>query len=256
VPSAIKHDLELSEKGLVTVLMERQGADAQKLEAFLLAHWPQNRALACTGAPVPTPDFQGIPHAALIGVDGTLLWDGSPSAGTKKLDELVEAELAKVKKGWGENEEARRARALLYGKGDLAGAHAVAAAMPEGAARSALVAEVERRYALAKKRVATLRAQGRWIEALAAARDLQKGAGARAEWSAELQPLVAEFDGDAGKAALADEKKLQKVLKQLGDGRDDSARKALRALVKQFGGNGAIAGRAERLLRALETSTD
>ena len=119
MPSAIKHDHELSNKGLVSILVEAQGADDATLESFLWKTFPDNNCFSSIGAFVPIPESKGIPHGAVVGVDGTLLWAGNPITDAKKIEELVLAELAKCKKGWGDTAEARKLRAALYGKGDL-----------------------------------------------------------------------------------------------------------------------------------------
>jgi hypothetical protein len=252
VPSAIKHDHELSSKGLVSILVEAQGADDATLESFLWKKFPDNNCFSSVGTFVPIPESQGIPHAAVIGVDGTLLWAGHPLGDAKKVEELILAELAKVKKGWGDTPEARKVRASLYGKGDLAGAAAIVAAMPEGDERTKLQGEVDQRYASGKKSVATLQAQGRWLDAQAAAKSLLKSIGTRAEWVAEVTPLVAEFDSETGKAEIAQDRKLEKIVKQLQDKKGDGAPKALQALLKSAG-NTKVGERAARMLKALET---
>lgn len=250
MPSAIRHDHELSAKGLVTVLMEQQGADEAGLRAFLAQRFPDNDCFACVGGSVPTPEFKGIPHAALIGVDGRLLWDGSPSAGTKDVEALIDAELQKVKKGWGDTPEARKVRAALYGKGDLAGANVLIAAMQEGTERAALQKELDRRYDLGKTKVKALQEQGRWIEAQDAAKSLVKSVGTVAAWQTEAAQLLAEFDSAAGKAELAAEKKLAKVLKQMREGKTEEAAKALPGGLKTIGGT-KVGERAQKLLTAL-----
>lgn len=252
MPSAIKHDHELSSKGLVSILVEAQGADEATLEAFLWKTFPDNDCASCTNTFVPIPESQGIPHGALIGVDGKILWAGHPLESPKKIAELIEAELVKVKKGWGDTPEARKVRAALYDRNDFAGASAVVAAMPEGDARTALQAEIDTRYAVKKTAIGNLKDAGRWIAAQAAAKALLKGVGQRAEWVAEVTPLIAEFDSDAGKAEIALEKKLEKIVKQLRDKKGDNAPKALEALLKNAG-DGKVAARAAKMLKALQT---
>lgn len=252
MPSAIKKDHELSGKGLVSILVEAQGADEATLEAFLWKRFPDNDCFASVGTFVPIPESRGIPHGAVIGVDGTLLWAGNPLGDPKKIEELVTAELAKMKKGWGDSAEARKVRAALFGKNDLAGAAALVAAMPEGAERTTLQAEVDARYTAAKNAIATLKEQGRWLAAQARAKELLKSVGQRAEWVAEVTPLVAEFDGDAGKAEIAFEKKLDKIYKQLRDKKGDAAPKALQKLLED-GANLKVGERAQRTLTALQT---
>lgn len=252
MPSAIKHDHELSSKGLVTILVEAQGADEATLEAFLWKTFPDNDCASSVGTFVPIPESQGIPHGALIGVDGKILWAGNPLESPKKIADMIDAELVKVKKGWGDTAEARKVRAALYDRNDFAGASAVVAAMPEGDARTALQAEIDGRYAVKKAAIGNLKDAGRWIAAQAAAKALLKGVGQRAEWVAEVTPLIAEFDSEAGKAEIALEKKLEKIVKQLRDKKGDNAPKALEALLKNAG-DGKVAARAAKLLKALQT---
>ncbi|MBX3462255.1 MAG: hypothetical protein KF830_03720 [Planctomycetes bacterium] len=242
----------MSSKGLVTILVEVQGADDARLEHFLWKTFPQNRCFSCTSTGVPLPPSDGIPHAGVIGVDGTLLWAGNPLAEPKKVAELIDQELQKVKKGWGDTADARKVRAALYGKRDLAGAAALVAAMADGDAKAELQAEVDRRYASAKKAVANLQDQGRWLDAQAAARDLLKSVGQKAEWVAEVTPLLAEFDSEQGKAEIAADKKLEKVVKSLREKKLDQAPKALQALLKTTGET-KVGARAQKLLKALET---
>lgn len=253
MPSAIKHDHELSKSGLVSVLVHSQQATPEQLHAFLLKTFPDNDCFVTPGAFVPTPESNGIPHAALIGVDGKLLWDGHPLGETKKIQELIDAELTKVKKGWGDTPEIKKVRAALYGKGDLFGAAAVVAAMPEGEQRTAMQGEVDRRYALRKKMIADQQEQGRWQLAQQTAKDLLKSVGTNAEWIAEVQPLVLAFDNPESKAELAVEKKLDKIEKQIRDKKRDGAPKALEALVKAAE-NSKVAARAKRILTALGTT--
>jgi len=252
VPSAIKHDHELSARGLVSVLVHAQQATPEQLHAFMLAKFPDNDCFVAPGGFVPTPESKGIPHGSLIGVDGKLLWDGHPAGDAKVLGELIEAELQKVKKGWGDTAEQKKVRAALYGKNDLFGAAMLIASMPEGDARSKLQTELDVRYAAGKKRITTLQEQGRWLDAQQAAKELTRCIGVKAEWISEVQPLVASFDTEAGKAELAADKKLEKIEKQLREKKGDGAPKALAALIKSAA-NTKVAERAQRIATALET---
>ncbi len=253
MPSAIKHDHELSTRGLVSVLVHSQAATPDQLQAFLLKTFPENDCFVAPGGFVPTPASSGIPHAALIGVDGKLLWDGHPLGEPKKVQELIEAELVKVKKGWGDTAEIRKVRAALYGKDDLFGAAALVAAMPEGEPRTAMQSEVDRRYTQQKKMVTEQQNQGRWQLAQDTAKNLLKSVGTNPEWVAEVQPIVLAFDNPESKAELAADKKLEKIEKQLRDKKRDGAPKALEALIKSTP-NSKVADRAQRLLTALGTT--
>ena len=252
MPSAIRHDHELSSKGLVSILSEAQGADEATLEAFLWKTFPDNDCFASVGTFVPIPESKGIPYGAVIGVDGTLLWAGSPLADSKKIEDLIQAELTKVKKGWGDSPEAKKVRVALYDKGDLFAANTIVAAMPDGESKTTLQAEVDARFAVRKKAIDNLKNNGRWIEAQAAAKTLLKSVGTKAEWITEVQPIVADFDSEAGKAELALEKKFEKIEKALRDKKGDNAPKQIQALLKN-GGDGKVAARLAKTLKALET---
>ena len=119
MPSAIKHDAELSSKGLVTILVESQGSDQTQMEAFLWKRFPQNRCFSSVNTNVPIPRSGGLPHAAVIGVDGTILWSGNPLGQPKQIEELITAELAKVSKGFGDTPTQKKVRATLFGKDNL-----------------------------------------------------------------------------------------------------------------------------------------
>jgi hypothetical protein len=236
----------------VTILVESQGADAATHEAFLWKMFPDNDCFACTGTHVPIPESAGIPFCGVIAVDGTLLHAGNPLEKPQLIEELITAELQKVKKGWGETPEIRKIRATLYGKGELAAAAAMVAAMPEGEARAMLQGEVDKRYAIAKNAIATFKEQGNFLVAQGRAKDLLRAVAGKAEWVSEVTPLVAEFDAPEAKAEIALDKKLDKLVKQVRDKKGDNAPKALQALLKD-GATSKVAARAQRLLTALQT---
>jgi hypothetical protein len=253
VPSAVKKDKELSSKGLVTILMERQGADEAALEGFLWMKFPDCDAFACVNGAVPTPSSGGLPNGALIGVDGTLLWWGNPIRDAKKVEELIAVELDKVKKGWGDTAEARKVRQALYGKSNFAAALAVVQAMPEGEARTALQLEIDSCHASRKKSVTALQEDGRWDRAHDLAKELVKGVGRHEPWASEAAELLATFTTDNGKAELSLDGKLAKVVKPLRDGNGEGAPKRLEAFLKGAEGT-KVGARAQRILTALRTN--
>jgi hypothetical protein len=252
VPSAIRKDHDLSSRGLVTLLVEAQGSDAAQLESFLWRTFPDNDCLVSTGVFLPLPESRGIPHGGLVGVDGTLLWAGNPLSDPKKVSELVDEELAKVKKGWGATPAAKKVRAAIYGKGDLSAANALIAALPDGDEKKQLQAEVETRYATAKRAIGQLQADGCIDLARAKAAELQKSVAAKPEWAAEVAALSAEFAKPEALAELALEKKFEKVKKQLRDRKGEAAPKQLEGLVAGAGET-AVAARIRRTLTALRT---
>jgi hypothetical protein len=253
VPNAIKHDHEHARDGLVTILVESQGSDATQHEAFMWKTFPDNDCFACTGTQIPVPESRGIPYCAIVGVDGTLLWVGNPAGTPQKVEEHVAAELAKMKKGWGDTAEAKRMRAALYGKGDIAAAAAAIATLPDGEPKQSLQAEIDKRYETLKKAIATQKEAGRWMAAQIQAKLLQKAVGTHPKWAPDLLPIVAEFEGDAAKAEIAVEKKFGKVLAQLREKKGDNAPKQLKALLKD--GSGKVAERMHRTLAALDAPT-
>lgn len=85
------HD-KFKDKGLVVLAPHCQDADRDKLEVFALKHgitYPVGMKCDTSGYP-----GQGIPRAALIGVDGNVLWQGNPNGGN--LEKMIEAEIPKV----------------------------------------------------------------------------------------------------------------------------------------------------------------
>jgi hypothetical protein len=255
VPSAIRHDREFKDQGLVTILVESQGNDERTLTAFLWKTFPDNGAFTCTGVGLPIPPSRGIPHAAVIGVDGTILWAGNPNAGSKRIDELIAQELEKVKKGWGDTTEAKKVRALLYGKHDFASAMALVEALNDGDERAMLLKEVESRRDSATKAIAELKRQGRYVRAQDRAEQLVKSCEKRADWLAAAKQELAAFDSDEAKALLALDKKIEKVEKQLRDKKDENAQKGIAALLKGAT-ESAVAARARALLEALKTKVE
>ena len=249
MPSAIKKDHELKADGLVSILVEAQGADDKQLEGFLWQRFPDNECFSSVGCFVPIPESRGIPHGAVIGVDGKLLWAGNPLRDAQQIEELVAEQLKLVKKGWGDSSEARKVRAQLYGRGSLASAASMIAAM-EGGEKDTLQRELDKRYAVLKTAVETLKKQGCWLRAQERAVALQKAVGRHESWSAEVAEIVAGFATDDAKAEIAVDKKLGKIAKGLRKGKVERAVKQLQKLVDN-GGQTAVGGRAARMLAAL-----
>lgn len=251
MPSAIRQNHELADKGLITIMVESQGADAKKLEGFLWQRFPDNDCFATTGCFVPIPESRGIPHGAVIGVDGKLLWAGNPIRDKAKIEELVKDQLKLVKKGWGDSGEARKVRAALYGRGNFAVAAAAVKAMDDGDEKSMLQKEVDTRYAISKAAIDNLIKQGFWLQAQAQAKSLLKGVGRHQKWAAEATELVGRFDTDSAKAEIAADKKLAKVIKNMRKGKLDKAPKALKKLISKIGQT-SVGARASRTLAAIE----
>lgn len=252
MPQAIEHDLEYRDQGLVVVLPEVQGATLQSLPAFLWKVFPKLEARVTQGGSVPIVMGRGIPYSALIGVDGTLLWADYPANGGKERDTLLAAELKKVAAGWGESPAAKKARAQLYGKQDLAEARRLVDALPgDDAERATLQGELATAYAWRVRAVQALRDEARFVEAKQAAAALKKSVAGAPEWEAEATRLLADFDTEGAAKELAVAKKIELVLRAVRGKKmkGDLAERRLRAVAKS--GDGTAAGaRAAQLAEA------
>lgn len=222
MPRAIELDREYGPKGLVVILVEVQGTPAEELPAFLLRNFGDTRTRVAPGGAVPiAASGNGIPRSALIGVDGTLLIEGYTGAIGQKIDRLIAAEVAKVQRGWGNDPEIRRARALLYGKGALVEASRLAAALlardPQHQEAGAVAAEVRREYAARRRAVQALCDGGHYLRAKTDLEALTRGVEGDAEWQAEVAELAAVFAGEEGKAELALDRRFAALLKLLED---------------------------------------
>lgn len=215
MPQALEHDLELRDRGLVVILPEVQGASLDQLPVFLWRTFPKLEARVCAGGNVPIVRGRGIPYSALIGVDGRLLWAGSPSAGGRERDELIEAELRKTATGWGASPAARKVRAQLYGKRDLAEAKRLLAAAVEAQDEEApaLAKEIDVALAWRRRMVDVLVGEGRFVEARAAARALQKSVAGVPEWEQEAARAVETFATPELERELALGKRIEMLLR-------------------------------------------
>ena len=96
MPTAVKHQRELGDD-IQVIFVECQGADRDTYEAFAWKmKWMGNAAMWTEERPLPTLG-SGLPETALIGVDGTVILQGSPGALGKRLNEALDAEIKKSK---------------------------------------------------------------------------------------------------------------------------------------------------------------
>lgn len=262
MPHAYKMQKEHGKDGLVVVLTESQGTEKKEdMIGFVMNNFTKygNEDVFITygesGGPFKT-DAPGLPHAALVGVDGKLLLLGNPNGWGKKLDEALEEEFKKIKLGWGKSPEAKKARALMYGKGKLGEAAAVLAAA-EGKIKEdakadfdAAKAELDAKYAAQKGAIKNLTETGRFVAANTAATNLQKNVKGKAEWETEVGTIVADF----AKPEVDKEVKLDKavvgIMKAIGDKRPtDDHEKKFKDLAKKNEGT-RVGTRASELAAA------
>ena len=205
------------------------------------------------------PHFSGIPHTTVIGVDGTLLFDGS-SFETKKIDAAVEGELEKVKKGWGPTPEVKRVRALLYGKLEFAEArHALAAITPplDEVSSKQLRAEIDAALASRLGAAKYLVEAGRMAEAKALISKLQTCVKGIDSATTTLAGLEQACSGpDAEKESAADKKVADTLARYRAKALPGAvAPQAFEAIAKSYSGTKSGA-RAAALAKALVSAAN
>lgn len=259
VPHAIKLFEEHAKDGLVCVLMESQQLPTNELPGFMMQKFPSNRCLVTSDSPFRTEHQENyVPFSAVIGVDGTLLVDGGTSAISKKLDETIDAELKKIKSGWGKTPEIAKARAQMHGRGNLSEARKIlesARANIKDDAKEdfeAAVAELDAKLAVKKRSVKSLMDESRFGDAKNAALAYQAAVKGDAALEKEAAEMVAEFQApEVDKevkldAALA---KLMKGFADKGPGKDGAA--TLKSFAKKADGT-KVGARAATLAVAAE----
>ena len=99
-PHLVRWTKEYKKKGLTVIdvndgefdTLEELKADVKKSGRTYPTLWDSKRQ---------TTDKYGVevqPSGFLIGVDGKVIWEGTPGKHVKKIEELIKAELKKVKK--------------------------------------------------------------------------------------------------------------------------------------------------------------
>lgn len=239
------------------ILSEVQGTDHEALPAAIWKLFRDVEARSGASLRLPVDTGRGIPACALVGVDGTLRYAGSVGALGSKLDEMLAEELKKIRTGWGEDADVKKARSLIHGKHAFAEAKKlIDKAMPDGQADqnaewAAVKAELENAYAWRVKAVRTFREQGRWTEARDLAKALNKMVDGVDAWETEVAKLNDEFETPAAKAELARAKKVDTLLlafaKKQYKGQEA---RALEAAIKGAD-NSTVAKRVEGMVTAM-----
>jgi hypothetical protein len=249
---AVRLHEKLASRGLVTILMNLDPGPPSDTEvaSWILRHHGSTTAIITQAFAYPgRPETAGQPpYLALIGVDGTLRAAGSAGSLGGGIDKLVEEELKKRQSGWGQSAVLKKARSLLHGKNDLAGASRLARdpkTSPEDA--RVLDAEIADRFALWKTSVSSLIEAGEWGRAQRAAADLVKAAGDMPDRAAEAREIEARFATEEAGRELAVDKKIAGVLDRIRQGPPKADMVApLRGIAKQSAGTTA-GKRAERV---------
>jgi hypothetical protein len=260
VPHAIGLQEKYGAKGLKVILVHCQ--ESSDLPAFMMKMFPANEAMVTADNPVPIGTTQGfrLPRAALVGVDGKVLADGLRAKVGGTIDKLIPLELKRMKKGWGAHPDLTKARALLYGKGDLAGARALAqrfsAAPAQRDDHDSLRREVEIRFERLLGAVEYWTAAGEWLKARAAGERLAKGVEGVRAWEAKVAKAREAFSGPGAKTELALAKKILKIVKAIRkSGPKEKHLKALSNLARKDPESRA-GKRAKRLAQLVRRSLD
>ena len=218
--AAVKMEEELNGRApgsrLAVFLMEIKNGDAAYLRALQMAELPEARCplLRTLDLPVAYDDSLGPPpKLVLIGVDGTLLYAGTyQRAGA--VEDLVQVELEKMEKGWGEDPVVREARALAFGQGKLGAARQrLEQAGLEGDERPRLKTELEQRFTALERSVAFHLGQGEPGRAAAAAEALTAAASGVPDWVARASAASATLATPESKREAELEQQLQALLK-------------------------------------------
>lgn len=216
---AQKLGADLVPKGLVLILLDTHNKKREQIEASVLRLFPGSLSLLTRTQkpPIAYLDNGPPPDVALIGVDGTLLVAGSHATDFGRAAKQAKAEIKRLKSGWGEHKQAKKARALAFGKGDLAGAWALLeAAMQADQDQPELLAaqaEFTARQMSWTNSVQHLRDAGEPLRARESARALAKSVAGHAEWAAQAEELLETFETDEAKSELELDEALAAIVK-------------------------------------------
>ncbi|MCA9323465.1 MAG: hypothetical protein KDB53_22205 [Planctomycetes bacterium] len=234
---AAKLQADYARKGLIVVLLDTESDGSldqnSKSRAFLLGRFSgyngASGGLNCS-APVKQTYDAGA-GIALIGVDGRLVTRGACREVGGKLTKLIGAELSMAKKGWGDDDLAKKIRALAFGKGAYAAAVALVEANPEPAVQEA-IADVENRVAGEFARLDALTAHGRVQAADILIEELAESLKGRDDWIKALAQRQERWLSFRTEALIAFDKHCRRAESALDRGKalSKSQYEALKAL--------------------------
>lgn len=218
---AEKVSKELVSQGLVCILLDTHNKAQEDIEASVMRLYPGNVCWLSRNQKLPIQylDNGPPPDVALIGVDGKLLIAGSYTSDFGKARELAEAELERLKTGWGNHKVAQKARAEAFGRKHLAAARALIEeglkSEPEQPELLAVQAEVETSRRCWMDSVGILTERGEFLRALDVARALSEAVVGNTAWEGEAAGLLTSFETPEAEAELARDRKLAALLKTL-----------------------------------------
>ncbi len=212
---------ELVPKGLVCILLDTHNKSQEEIEASVMRLYPGNVAWLSRNQKLPIEylDNGPPPDVALIGVDGRLLVAGSYTSDFGEARDLAEAEIERLKAGWGVHKVAQKARAEAFGRKRLGAAKAVIvealSSEPQDPELLAVQAEVESSHHCWVSSVSFLKERGEFLRALDQARALAEAVAGNSEWESEAAGLLASFQTPEAEAELDLDRKLAGLLKAL-----------------------------------------
>lgn len=98
-PHLVRWHRDYAEKGLVVIDIDNGAMDAKERlgESVKEGEIPFPVLWDKDGANCTTYGIKGYPAAFLVGVDGTVIWEGFPLPKVKEIEPLIVEELKKVK---------------------------------------------------------------------------------------------------------------------------------------------------------------
>ncbi|MCP3919593.1 MAG: hypothetical protein GY711_29000 [bacterium] len=256
MPSSIKLAREYGDD-LGLLFVECQGATQDKQEAFAWKQkWMGTQAMWTTERPFNTGS-KGLPNFALLSSEGEVLMMGNPLSMHKKIEEAIEAEIAKARKAPSDSPKSLKSAWKAFGKGDFGKAVTAARKIAgkggdDVEAANAAIATIEARAATKLDQVDRMIETGFVLEAKGAMKGLVKSmSGLEA---AERAASIAERLGsdqlkkemDAAKALT----KLEKALNE--DGFEPKIVKQLEKFAGKHSGTKA-ASRAQHLAKLADS---
>lgn len=247
MPASVKLQEQYGDQ-IQVIFVHCQQPPQDEWEAFAWkSKWMGNDAMWTEERPFPTKG-QGLPEAALVGIDGTILMQGHPGSFGKKLEETIEAELEKARKApEGTPKELSKAWAS-FGKGDVAAALAECDKLgteDAKAARQEFVTRTEAKVA----RVQWLVGNGYAADAEALLGKLQKSLKGVADLAPKLDEAAKALADESAKAEREASSALAKLFSKIAKEKpfEEGNVKKAEGIAEKYKGTKAAA-RAERFV--------
>ncbi|MEM9800200.1 MAG: hypothetical protein AAGA20_07740 [Planctomycetota bacterium] len=236
------------------LFVEVQGADDGKVEHFCLdKKWMGTSAMWTTERPFNV-EARGIPHFALLGVDGEVILFGNPISLHSKIEELVQEQLDVARKGPEDLPKSLKKSWKSFQGGNYADAIEKAQKVVDKGEEDAeyatgLVADIEKRAAGSVDRASWLMDSGRLVEVEDLLDDLEGRVEGMEDLHARVLAMKETLESDDMKAERDAAKALAKIEETLHkDGlKARNVDRKLEKLVEKYAGT-KCAERAKHLL--------